>query len=51
MAVARVRSIIENAQFYAEAFKQIFDQCKEDFKIENLVLDRSDTEEKDWNSQ
>ena len=52
MAVARVRSNRENVQFYAEAFKQIFEQCKEDhkdFKVENLkgiVMDWSDTERK-----
>ena len=52
MAVARVLANKENAQFYAEAFKAIFHQCKEDnkgFKIDNLkgiVLDWSDTERK-----
>ena len=34
--------IIENVQFYAEAFKQIFDQCRKD----NVVLHWSDTERK-----
>ena len=46
MAVARVRSNIENAQFYAEAFKH---QCKKDNIIKNMkgiVLHWSDTERK-----
>ena len=47
MAVARVRSNIENTQCYAEAFKQIFDQYKKDNVIKNMkgiVLHWSDTE-------
>ena len=52
IAVARVRSNKKNAHFYATAFKEIFDQCKEDnkeFKVSSLkgiVLDWSDTERK-----
>ena len=52
MAVARVRSNKENANFYATAFKEIFSQCEQDnkeFKVEALkgiVLDWSDTERK-----
>ena len=52
IAVAHVRSNKENAHFYATAFKEIFDQCKEDnkeFKVSSLngiVLDWSDTEGK-----
>ena len=52
MAVARVRSNKENAHFYAIAFREIFQQCKEDnnnFDVTNLkgiVLDWSDAERK-----
>ena len=52
MAVARVRSNKENAQFYATAFRDIFRQCKEDNKtfdvinLKGIVLDWSDTERK-----
>ena len=32
VAVARIRSNKEDANFYSIAFKAIFDQCKEDYK-------------------
>jgi hypothetical protein len=44
VAVARVQSNIEEANFYSVAFKAIFDQCKEEFSIgkilKGIVLDR-----------
>lgn len=51
VAVARIRSNKENSQFYANAFKAVFDQCKEDHKefavgktLKGIILDWSDTE-------
>ena len=52
MAVARVRSNKENSQFYWTAFREIFQQCKEDHKdfnitnLKGIVLDWSDAERK-----
>ena len=53
VAVARVRSNEEDANFYSVAFKAVFDQCKEDHKefgvgktLKGIILDWSDTERK-----
>ena len=52
MAVARVRSNKENSQFYCTAFREIFQQYKEDHKdfditnLKGIVLDWSDAERK-----
>ena len=53
VAVARVRSNKEDANFYSVAFKAVFDQCKEDHKefsigktLKGIVLDWSDAERK-----
>ena len=51
VAVARVRSNKENVDFYASAFKAVFEQCKEDHNhftvgksLKGIVMDWSDTE-------
>ena len=51
IAVARIHSNKENSEFYACAFKAVFDQCKEDHKefavgktLKGIIMDWSDTE-------